>query len=58
LDEVSLGGVLGVVAALGLGAGVVAEAFAPDVLAALLEATAGWPDHQSFFARWDDEAFR
>jgi hypothetical protein len=73
LDEVSPGGEvvlgggraeplvvdggLGVVSALGLGAGVVAEAFAPEVIAALLDAT-DVPDHQSFFARCDGEAFR
>jgi hypothetical protein len=35
---------------------VVAEAFAPEVAALLLDATAA-PDHQSFFARCDGEAF-
>lgn len=38
--------------------GVVAEAFAPELAAELLEAMADWPAHQSFFARCDGEAFR
>ena len=49
--------------ALGLGVGaavpdVVADALAPELAAEVLEATADWPDHQSFLARCDGEAFR
>ena len=38
--------------------GVVAEAFAPEVAAEVLDATADWPDHQSFLARCEGEAFK
>jgi hypothetical protein len=65
VDEVVVSVELGLVVALALGSvvalpglEVVAAALAPALPAALLEASAGWPAHQSFFARCDGEAFR
>ena len=56
--ELGLGVAGAVLVADGVEPAVVADAFAPELAAELLEATAVWPDHQSFLARCEGEAFR